>query len=400
MEFVCKLGSATGHVVIQTQQATSEAELRQRLSADGYYVFSIQPRVGLRGQVLSLRRRKISPDDFLIFNQQFLTLSKSGLPLQRSLDLLIHQTRSDELRAALEGVAAEVRAGKLLSEAFEATGRFPKIYSATLRAGERSGNLDRVLAQYSTYQKATRTFRKKFISALIYPAFLVAFLFGLITFVVAFIVPKFALLYSDLQVTLPPLTQFVISFSQSLNRWIIPILIAVAVIIFGARSALASPATRLAWDRLKFRLPVGGKLLMKFSVAEFSRTLSTLLQGGLPIIPALETTGDSVTSPLLAQAIREAKAAVTVGNSLSSGLRQSGFFPDLALDMVEVGESTGALPTMLENLAEFFEEDVNVDLTTLVALIDPVMLAVIAVFVAFILIAFYLPLFSLAAQIH
>ena len=400
MEFVCKLGSATGHVTIQTQQATSEAELRQRLSADGYYVFSIQPRLGLRGQVLSRRRRKISPDDFLIFNQQFLTLSKSGLPLQRSLDLLIHQTRSDELRAALEGVAAEVRAGKLLSEAFEAVGRFPKIYSATLRAGERSGNLDRVLAQYATYQKATRTFRKKFISALIYPAFLVAFLFGLITFVVAFIVPKFALLYTDLQVTLPPLTQFVISFSQSLNRWIIPILIAVTVIILGARSALASPATRLAWDRIKFRLPVAGKLLMKFSVAEFSRTLSTLLQGGLPIIPALETTGESVTSPLLAQAIREAKAAVTGGNSLSSGLRQSGFFPALALDMVEVGESTGALPTMLENLAEFFEEDVNVDLSTLVALIDPVMLAVIAVFVAFILIAFYLPLFSLAAQIH
>src|SRR5712692_6654056 len=212
MEFVCKLGTATGHVTVQTTQAASEAELRQRLSAEGYYVFSVEPRLGLRGQVLSLRRRKVSPDDFLIFNQQFLTLTKSGLPLQKSLDLLIHQTRSDELRAALEGVAAEVRAGKLLSEAFEAVGKFPKIYSATLRAGERSGNLDRVLAQYATYQKATRTFRKKFISALIYPAFLVAFLFGLITFVVAFIVPKFALLYTDLQVSLPPLTQFVIAF--------------------------------------------------------------------------------------------------------------------------------------------------------------------------------------------
>ncbi len=400
MEFVCKLGTATGHVTLQTEQAASEAELRQRLSADGYYVFSIEPRFGLRGRVLSVRRRKISPDDFQVFNQQFLTLSKSGLPLQKSLDLLVGQTRSDELRAALEEVSAQVRAGKLLSEAFEAVGRFPKIYAATLRAGERSGNLDKVLAQYVTYQKTTRSFRKKFISALIYPAFLVVFLFALITFVVAFIVPKFALLYSDLQVTLPPLTQFVISFSQSLNRWVVPILIAAAVAAFAGRSALRSPPARLAWDRLKFRLPVAGKLLMKFSVAEFSRTLSTLLQGGLPIIPALETTKDSVTSPLLAQSIREAQKAVTGGDSLTSGLRRTGFFPPMALDMVEVGEGTGALPTMLENLAEFFEEDVNVDLSTLVALIDPVMLAVIAVFVAFILIAFYLPLFSLAAQVH
>lgn len=400
MEFVCKLGSASGQVTVQTEQATSEGELRQRLSAAGYYVFSVQPRAGWQGQVFSFRRRKISPDDFLIFNEQFLTLSKSGLPLQKSLELLVHQTRSDELRDALEEVGTQVRAGKLLSEGFEAVARFPKIYSATLRAGERSGNLDKVLAQYVTYQKATRGFRKRFISALIYPAFLVVFLFGLMTFVVTFIVPKFALLYADLQVTLPPMTEFVISFSQSLDRWIIPILIAVVIGVFLTRSAFQSKAMRLALDRLKFRLPVMGSLLMKFSVAEFSRTLSTLLVGGLPIIPALDTTKDSVTSPLLAQSIREAEEAVTGGQPLSVGLRRSKFFPTIALDMVEVGESTGALPSMLENLAEFFEEDVNVDLGRLVALVDPLMLAVIAVFVAFILIAFYLPLFSLAAQVH
>jgi|SRR5579863_372734 len=400
MEFVCKLGSASGQVTVQTEQATSEGELRQRLSAAGYYVFSVQPRAGWQGHVFSFRRRKISPDDFLIFNEQFLTLSKSGLPLQKSLELLIHQTRSDELRDALEEVGTQVRAGKLLSEGFEAVARFPKIYSATLRAGERSGNLDKVLAQYVTYQKATRGFRKRFISALIYPAFLVVFLFGLMTFVVTFIVPKFALLYSDLQVTLPPMTQFVISFSQTLNRWIIPILIAVVIVVFLTRSAFQSKAMQIALDRLKFRLPVMGSLLMKFSVAEFSRTLSTLLVGGLPIIPALDTTKDSVSSPLLAQSIREAEEAVAGGQPLSVGLRRSKFFPTIALDMVEVGESTGALPSILENLAEFFEEDVNVDLGRLVALVDPLMLAVIAVFVAFILIAFYLPLFSLAAQVH
>ena len=170
--------------------------------------------------------------------------------------------------------------------------------------------------------------------------------------------------------------------------------------VVALRAAWRLPKTRLAWDHVKFRLPVVGKLLQKFSVAEFSRTLGTLLQGGIPIVAALETTKESVSSPLLAQAIGQAQTEVTGGRPLSSSLRLSGFFPAIALDMVEVGESTGALPSMLESLAEFFEEDVNIDLATLVALVDPLMIASIAVVVAFVLVAFYLPLFSMAAQVH
>jgi type IV pilus assembly protein PilC len=157
---------------------------------------------------------------------------------------------------------------------------------------------------------------------------------------------------------------------------------------------------RVAWDRVKFRLPVAGKLLLKFSVAEFGRTLATLLQGGIPIVAALETAKEAVSSPLLAQAIAQAQGEVTGGCSLTASLRMTGFFPAIALDMLEVGETTGALPSMLESLAEFFEEDVNIDLSTLVALVDPLMIAAIAVVVAFVLVAFYLPLFSMAAQVH
>ncbi len=400
MEYVCKVGMVSGRVASRTEEAPSEGDLRTRLAAQGYCVFSIRPKEALRVGLPRLRRERIRADDFLIFNQQFLTLSKSGLPLQKSLDLLARQTRSEELRKAVEAVRDKVRAGALLSEGFEAVGKFPKIYSATLRAGERSGSLDRVLAQYVVYQKTSRTFRKKFISALIYPAFLLVFLTGLVAFVITFIVPRFALLYSDLDVRLPPLTQFVLTFSLGARRLAAPILAAIALGLFGLRAARRSPRARLAWDRLKFRLPVAGKLLLKFSVAEFARTLSTLVQGGIPIVAALETAKEAVTSPLLAQAIAEAQKEVTGGGSLNASLRHSGFFPLLALDMVEVGETTGALPTMLESLAEFFEEDVNIDLATLVALVDPLMIAAIAVVVAFVLIAFYLPLFSLAAQVH
>jgi type IV pilus assembly protein PilC len=399
-EFVCKFGTESGRVMNETRQAASETELRQHLTAEGYFVFSIQPKEVLKARLAGIGKKKIRADDFLIFNEQFLTLSKSGLPLQKSLEMLARQTRSDALREALETVQEKVRAGELLSEAFEESARFPKVYSATLRAGERSGSLDKVLTQYVTYQKARRTFMKRFITALIYPALLFFFLILLVSGVTIWIIPKFAELYKNLDVKLPTITLLLIQFSQSFRIVGIGVLLATAAAIIGWRLAWRVPATRLAWDRFKFRLPVAGKLLLKFSVAEFSRTLSTLLQGGIPVVAALETTKSSVSSPLLAVAINQAQQEVTSGRSLSSGMRLSGFFPPTALDMVEVGESTGALPVMLDSVAEFYEEDVNIDLSTLVAMVDPIMLGVIAVVVAFVLVAFYMPLFSLAGQVH
>jgi len=400
MEFVCKLGTDTGKVLVQTEQAVSEAELRHRLKTEGFYVFSVRSKDILGTRWVPRRAGRIKADDFLVFNQQFLTLSKSGLPLQKSLELLAGQAQSEALRLAVMKVQEKVRAGALLSEAFDSVGQFPKMYSATLRAGERSGSLDRVLAHYLAFQKTTRTFRKKFLSALIYPAFLMTFLIGLISFVITFVVPRFASLYAELEVQLPPLTLFFISFSLGAKRFAVPILAGIVLAVVGTRGVLRSRQVRLAWERVKFGMPMVGKLLLKFSVAEFARTLSTLLQGGIPIIAALENAKESVTSPLMAQAVGEAVKEVTAGRALSASLRPCGLFPPLALDMIEVGESTGAMPSMLEALAEFFEEDVSVDLATMVALVDPIMIACMAVVVAFVLIAFYLPLFSMAAQIH
>jgi len=399
-EFVCKLGTDAGRVIVQTQEARSEEELRQRLRAEGLLVFSIRPKDILQFQTGAPRPGKIRPDDFLIFNQQFLTLSKSGLPLQKSLDLLAHQTRSDALRVAIQAVRDRVRTGALLSEAFEFTGSFPKIYCATVRAGERSGSLDRVLSQYLAYQKQSRGFRKKFISALIYPSLLLVFLGGLITFVIDFVVPRFASLYADMDVQLPAFTTFVISFALQVKHFSLLIVLAIGGLVFLTRMAARSERALLAWERVKYRLPLVGSLLLKFSVAEFARTLAVLLQGGTPIIPALDTAKDSVTSPWLSRAIAEARTQVASGKELSSSLRSSGFFPPIALDMMEVGETTGAMSGMLEALAEFFEEDVNIDLETRLSLVGPVMIALIAIVVAFVLIAFYLPLFSMAAMVH
>jgi len=400
MEFVCKIGTDTGKVLTQTEQAASEAEVRHRLRSEGFYVFSVRPKEILGTGWAPGRGGRIKPDDFLLFNQQFLTLSKSGLPLQKSLELLAGQTQSEAMRSAVMKVQERVRAGALLSEAFESVGRFPKMYCATLRAGERSGSLDRVLAHYLTYQKTSRGFRKKFLSALIYPGFLMTFLVGLISFVITFVVPRFAGLYSELDVPLPPFTVLIISLSQGVKRFAALILVALVVAVVGTRGVLQSRRVRLAWERAKFSMPLVGKLLLKFSVAEFARTLATLLQGGIPIVSALETAKESVTSPLMAKAVAEAEEEVTAGRALSASLRTSGLFPPLALDMIEVGESTGAMSNMLEALAEFFEEDVSVELSTLVSLVDPIMIALMAMVVAVVLVAFYLPLFSMAAQVH
>lgn len=399
MEFVCKIGTAAGQVLSQTETAESESDVRERLAGQGYYVFSVRSKNWLKNRLRSAAHRRVKTDDFVIFNQQFLTLSKSGLPLQKSLELLARQARSQELRSALVSVRDSVRSGALLSSGFEDTGRFPKIYSAIVRAGERSGSLDKVLAQYLSYQKISRGFRKKILAALIYPAFLVFFLMVLISFVVSFIVPRFAELYGDLQIQLPHLTQITIAASLAVRHWAIEILLGLILLAFGLRAAWQSPRVRMAWDRFKFRLPAAGPLLLKFSVAEFARSLGTLLQGGLPVVEALETTRASITSPLIAKAVEDARRDVTGGRSLAASLKSTDIFPATALDMVEVGEATGALPAMLESVAEFYEEDVNIDLSALVALVDPVMIACVAVVVAFVLVAFYLPLFSLYAQV-
>jgi type IV pilus assembly protein PilC len=399
-EFACKLATPSGRVTNQTEQADSEKELRERLLAQGYYVFSVRAKGGVGASLGGNRQTKVKADDFLIFNEQFLTLSKSGLPLQKSLELLARQSRVPKLRNVIEAVRDKVKGGALLSEAFESVGQFPKVYCATLRAGERSGTLDKVLGQYVSYQKAARTFRKKFLSALIYPSFLLVFLVILITFIISFVVPRFALLYKDLDVELPALTVYVISISLGFKRYALLILLALVGAILGLRMAFQSPRTRLLWDKIRFNAPVAGPLLLKFATAEFARTLSALLMGGVPITSALQTVRDSVSSPLLGQAIDQTRKEVTGGRTFSSSLKMTGVFPFIVTDMAEVGETTGALPNMLEALADFFEEDVSIELGTLVALVDPIMIAAIAIIVAFVLIAFYLPLFSLAGQVH
>jgi type IV pilus assembly protein PilC len=389
-EFVIKLADERGRVQQQVQSAATADELRHRFAQAGYYVYSVKAR-GLAGG-----KRKIKLEPFLIFNQQFLTLIKAGLPILGSLEMLATSQKNANFAGQLQNVAARVRTGESVSSAFEAQGGFPVIYTTTLLAGERSGNLEEVLARFLSFQRISLTFRKKLKASLIYPALLVILVFGLFVFLITFVVPRFATLYDQLGSKLPALTLALLALGNGAQHYffyVVPVVALVAFLVW-RWSRTEAGADRI--DGLRIKLPLFGTIWLKYQVALFARTLSTLLSGGLPLLPSLETAARSISSKRIAKAVFSSVASVREGKGLANSLQDTHVFPALSVEMVQVGESTGALPQMLNSVAEFFEEDVQTALTASLALIEPTILIVMGVVVATILIALYLPIFSLS----
>jgi type IV pilus assembly protein PilC len=392
-EFVIKLADERGRVQEQVQTASTAEELRARFSHAGYHVFSVKARTGLSG----VSRRKVKLEPFLIFNQQFLTLIRAGLPILGSLQMLTKIQKSAHFRSQLEDVANRVKTGEPLSEAFESQSGVPVMYTTTLLAGERSGNLQEVLDRYVNFQRVSLTFRKKLTASLIYPVLLLTIVCGLLIFMFTVVIPQFAQLYDQMGSKLPDLTVALLTFGKWTQHnilWIALIAIAIGVTLW--RFSVTEKG-RDTIDGVRVGLPIFGKIWLKYQVALFSRTLSTLLSGGLPLIPSLETASRSISSPRVSKAVSSAISTVREGKNLADSLNNTGVFPDLATEMISVGEQTGALPQMLNSVAEFFEEDVATALTAALSLIEPAILIVMGVVVVFILISLYLPIFSLGS---
>lgn len=392
-EFVIRLSDDRGRVQEQTHTAASAEELRTRFTQAGYYVYSIKA----RGALAAAGRKKVKLENFLIFNQQFLTLIRAGLPILGSLELLGKRQKIPYFRQQLEDVAARVKTGESISQAFEAQGGFPVVYTTTLLAGERSGNLEEVLDRYLSFQRVSLTFRKKLKASLIYPALLVVLVVALFIFLITFVVPRFAQLYEQLGTELPAMTVFLLDLGHNAQQYGIYVGAVVAALVFLGYRWTKTDAGANAVDKIRVALPVFGPVWLKYQVGLFSRTLSTLLTGGLPLVPSLETAARSIDSRQVANAVFRSVETVREGKGLSKSLEQTKAFPELAIEMIEVGESTGALPQMLNSVAEFFEEDVQTSLTAAMSLIEPLILIVMGVVVVTILIALYLPIFSLSA---
>lgn len=396
-EFVIKLADERGRVQEQTHTAATADELRHRFVQAGYHVFSVKSRGGFGG-----RKKKTKLEPFLIFNQQFLTLVRAGLPIHGSLEMLAKNQRNPHFAGQLMDVTERVKAGESLSLAFEAQGGFPAMYTTTLLAGERSGNLQEVLERFVSFQRVSLTFRKKLTASLIYPTVLISLVLVLFIFLITFVVPSFASLYEQMGSKLPALTTVLLEVGKGAQHYGIYILLAAGLIFFALNHYTRTPRGKDILDAFRIGLPVFGRIWIKYQVALFGRTLSTLLTGGLPLVPSLETAARSISSNRIAKAVFSSVVSVREGKSLADSLQKTKVFPGVSIEMISVGEQTGALPQMLNSVSEFFEEDVETALTAAMALIEPAILLVMGVFVVIILIALYLPIFSLGQvqQVH
>ncbi len=397
-EFVVKVADDRGRVHQQIEQGYSETEVRDRFSQQGYLVYWVKPQGMLAGGVSIRRRRKLKQATFLVFNQQFLTLIRAGLPILNSLELLIKRQKDATLKQILENVRDRVKGGELLSDAFAAQGIVPKIYTTTLMAGEKSGNMDEVLTRYINFQRLAMTFRKKLFVSLIYPTLLVTVVMIMVTFLFTYVVPKFADLFNSLDAKLPAITVFMLGVGVNAQKYAPFVVVGLIVLGFVLWRWKDTDGGADRIDRAILSLPLLGEIRLKHQVASFSRMLATLLQGGLPLVPAMETAGTSMTSRRILKGIMRAGTRVREGQGLAPSLEEQEIFPGLAVEMIEVGESTGALPQMLNSVAEFYEEDVQTALGATMALIEPIILMVMAVFVGGVLISLYLPIFTLGVH--
>jgi type IV pilus assembly protein PilC len=401
MEFRCRLGTPAGEVIEGVYVADTEAGLRRELEEKGLYVLSLRRRTGLALGLSALsgtRKAKVKQQEFLVFNQELATLLKAGMPLVQSLDILRQRVANPGFRGVLDDVHEKVKAGASLSDAFaNHRALFPAVYPASLMAGERSGNLEVVIRRYVGYEKIVGAVRRRTIAALIYPLILVVMMLLLVGIVVLKVIPAFSAFYANFDRPLPALTRGIlwVSTGMATNFWLIaPISVAVVLVVL-AWARRAEHRTQV--ERLLLKLPWAGGAIAKFSTSQAARTLATLLGGGLPLVNGLEITARSLSSRHFAEEFGEVRTRVQEGMGFAAAMAERGSFPDVAVKMVEVGESTGALQEMLNSLADFYDEEIETEVDRFTKLIEPALLVFMGVIIAVVVLALYMPLFELSS---
>ena len=406
MEFQCRLGTPQGEVVEGIYVAENEARLRHELEEKGLFVLDIRPRGALGGislpgiGSLSSGKRKVSSREFLVFNQELATLLKAGLPLVQSLDILRRAIPNPTFKAVLDDVHEKVRGGTAMSDAFGAHGDlFPSVYTASLMAGERSGNLDAVLRRFVAYSKTIDMVRTKTVSAMMYPIILILLAVVLVTIIVIKVVPSFADFYASFDADLPFMTRVIVAVSTFVTNNVWLILGGVVVGVVGFMGWIRQPGRNTDFDRYLLKLPFIGNSFHKFATSQMARTLATLLGGGIPLVNSLEITARSTGNRHMGRELEVVAARVREGQGLAATLLDRNTVPDVAIKMIEVGESTGALTEMLNSLADFYDEEIDTDVSRFVTLIEPAMLVFMGVVIAGIVMSLYLPIFQLTSVI-
>jgi type IV pilus assembly protein PilC len=398
-EFYARLGTPDGSILERSFTAESEKALRGELNQQ-YLVLGIRRKSTLTSLVPGLGpKRTIKMKEFLLFNQELASLLKAGLPIVASLDILTERRKNPVFKRALVDVRDKVRGGSSLSEAFLEQGDlFPRIYGSTLASGERSGEIANVLQRYVVYQKTLMNTRRKVMSALIYPACLFALSIAVIFILITMVVPKFVDFYADLGADLPLITRVLLGVSAMVTDYYYVMIAAVVGGVIAFRAWQRTESGRLALDRIRLRIPLVGGILHRFAATRFVRTLATLLAGGIPAVAAIGIAGRAVGNLVFERALLDVERQVREGTGLWQALDDTHLFSDIAIEMTKVGESTGALADMLGNVAEFYDEEIDTRLGTIMALLEPVMLIFMGIIVAMMLLAIYLPLLKSYSQ--
>jgi type IV pilus assembly protein PilC len=395
-EFIVRVGTPDGTIAERHVQALSIRAAEDELRQQGMHVFETRRgSIHLR-DLLPRGKKIISTERFLLFNQELLALVKAGLPILQSFDIMLERQKNLRFKEVLADVREKLKSGVALSDAFAAYGdAFPPIYSTSLRAGERSGDLEGVLRRFLRYQKIIVNLRKRVIGALIYPTILIILSLGMVFVMLTRVIPKFAEFYQGFGAELPWFTTLMINVSKTLNTNL-PIVAIVAVIGFFVFRRWINTSGRIRWDHLKMQIPLAGGILHRFAIMQFTQSLGTLLSGGTPMVPSIEIASQSVTNQSMASKIFGIVQNVREGEPLWRSLENTGAMSDLAVEMIKVGESTGALTEMLGNVSEFYDEEIESRLTRMVSAIEPIILVFMGGVIAVLLYAFYLPLFQLS----
>ena len=399
MQYQCRLASSTGEIVEGIYVADSEARLRHELEEKGLFVLSLKPKGVIAGLPFHVpQRRGVATREFLVFNQELATLLRAGMPLVQSLDLLKRRVTSPTFRSVLDDVHDRVRGGAALSDAFAVHGSlFPSVYTASLMAGERSGNLDAVLRRFVEYTKIIATVRRKTISALVYPIILIVLALALVTIIVLKVVPAFSDFYASFGANLPLITRIIVAVSDTVREYGVFLAMGLVAAVGVFVAWVRRPGQQAKFDRLVLSVPVVGDIAAKFATSQMARTLATLLGGGLPLVHALDIASKSVGNQYMARQLDVVSARVREGQSFSSALDARKVFPEVAVKMAEVGESTGALQDMLNTVADFYDEEISTNMERFVTLVEPVLLVIMGIVIAGLLLALYMPLFQLSS---
>lgn len=396
-DFICRLGTSSGEIVTRVVEADAAAEARVRLEREGFRVFSVASAdKGLSALLPTSAsvKARVKQGDFLLFNQQFSALLRAGIPVLQAVALLGSRTQSPALRKVLEDVEEKIKGGVALSEAFESQGIFPKIYTASILAGERSGALDDVLSRFVEYLKRSVGVSRKLRSALAYPAFLLAASVLMVAFLALYIVPRMSDLFRGLSTKqgLPTVTLVVLGISSALANniwWVAPL---AAVIGVAGYFWLRTPSGRLLLHKLMLRLPLAGNLIRNLTTAQLARSLSTLLSGGITVPDAWEIASQSINNLELRRRSQGVLPLIREGRGFTESLEQAGWVPELATDMIGIGERSGSLREMLDEVATFYDAEAEVRMEQLMTLLEPVILVFMALIVITILLAIYLPI--------